>query len=109
MTRKRVQPYKNPIEVPYASRRKTYTPPARGIMVGSSEQQSAPVMVNKPATPQASTSQPGAPLNRDVSAEVMKIPDPIIEPITIIVASTGPSPRTKPDSCWVAALLVINQ
>jgi hypothetical protein len=52
-------------------------------------------MVSKPATAHASSSQPGAPLNRDVSAEVIKMPDPIIDPITIIVASIGPSARTK--------------
>jgi hypothetical protein len=85
------------MDFPYASRKKTYTPPARGIMVASSEQQRAPVIVNKPATAHARSNQPGAPLSRDDSAEVMKMPEPIIEPITIIVASTGPSARTKPD------------
>src|SRR5262252_3039625 len=65
-------------------------------MVASSEQQSAPVIVNKPASAQARSSQPGAPLSREDSAEVMKIPEPIIEPITIIVASIGPSARTRP-------------
>ena len=40
-------------------------------------------------------SQPGAPTNRVDSAEVIKIPDPIIEPITIMVASSGASPRTS--------------
>src|SRR5207244_6978927 len=68
-------------------------------MVASSEQHNAPVMVSKPATAHASRSQPGAPLNRDDSAEVIKMPDPIIEPITIIVASIGPSARTKLDCC----------
>src|SRR4030095_1318712 len=43
--------------------------------------------------------QPGPPLNRADSAEVMKIPEPIIDPTTIIVASTGPIARTKPDGC----------
>src|SRR5215510_12598047 len=64
-------------------------------MVANSEQHSAPVMVSKPAVAHASSSQPGAPLNRDDSAEVIKMPDPIIEPMTIIVASIGPSARTK--------------
>src|SRR5262249_22924550 len=67
----------------------------------------------KPARPQASNSQPGAPLNRDDSAETMKIPDPIIEPMTIIVASIGPSARTRlvvslgdvpPSGCTALAL-----
>src|SRR5205823_14564819 len=43
----------------------------------------------------ARSNQPGAPLNRDDSAEVIKMPDPIIEPITIIVASIGPRARSK--------------
>jgi hypothetical protein len=39
----------------------------------------------------------------------MKMPDPIIEPITIIVASTGPSARTSPDGCrWSILLLTTN-
>ena len=75
-------------------------------MVASSEQQSAPVIVIKPATAQASNNQPGAPINRADSADVMKMPDPIIEPITIIVASTGPRARTSPDCCRLSVLLL---
>jgi hypothetical protein len=66
-------------------------------MVASSEQHSAPVTVSKPATAHASNSQPGAPVNRADSAEVIKMPEPIIDPTTIMVASTGPSARTNPD------------
>src|SRR5213076_1818081 len=66
-------------------------------MVASSEQQSAPVMVSKPAKAHPSSNQPGAPLNRDDSADVIKMPEPIIDPMTIIIASIGPSPRTRPD------------
>jgi hypothetical protein len=64
-------------------------------MAASSEQQSAPVIVINPATAQARTSQPGAPVSRADSADVMKMPDPIIEPTTIMVASSGPRRRTK--------------
>src|SRR6478672_7919428 len=64
-------------------------------MVANSEQHSAPVIVHKPAIAQASSNQPGAPLNRDDSAEVIKMPEPIIEPMTIMVASIGPSARTR--------------
>ena len=79
-------------------------------MVASSEQHNAPVMVSKPATAQASSSQPGAPLSCDDSAEVIKMPDPIIEPITIIVASIGPSVRTSPDGGWrLSVLLLMNE
>jgi hypothetical protein len=55
--------------------------------------------VSKPAIAQASKSHPGPPLNRADSAEVMKMPEPIIDPMTIMVASIGPSARTKPDGC----------
>src|SRR2546423_6001218 len=64
-------------------------------MAASSEQQSAPVIVITPATAQARISQPGAPVRRDDSADVRKIPEPIIEPTTIIVASSGPRRRTR--------------
>jgi hypothetical protein len=33
----------------------------------------------------------------------MKMPDPIIEPITIIVASIGPSARTRLDCFWLSS------
>jgi hypothetical protein len=72
---------------------KQYWPPARGIIAASSAQQRAPVIVSTAATTQANSSQPGAPINRADSAEVMKIPEPIIDPITIIVASSGPRAR----------------
>src|SRR5436309_15948832 len=74
-------------------------------MVASSAQQSAPVIVIKPATPQASNNQPGAPLKRADSAEVIKIPEPIIDPITIVVASIGPSARTNPPCCCLSLTL----
>jgi hypothetical protein len=51
--------------------------------------------VSNPATIHVNNNQPGAPINRDDSAETMKIPDPIIEPITIMVASSKPRPRTS--------------
>src|SRR5207249_1470625 len=73
-------------------------------MVASSEQHNAPVMVSKPATAHASSSQPGAPLNRDDSAEVIKMPDPIIEPITIIVASIGPRAWNQPSVIQVITI-----
>src|ERR1051326_6437916 len=78
-------------------------------MVASSEQHNAPVMVSNPAKAHARSNHPGAPLNRDDSAEVIKMPDPIIEPITIIVASMGPSARIRlEDDGSFAVLLAIN-
>jgi hypothetical protein len=67
------------------------------------------VIVNNPANAHASNSQPGAPLNRDDSADTIKMPDPIIEPMTIMVASIGPSARTSSeDDRWSAVMLLIN-
>src|SRR5690242_11391481 len=80
---------------PYASRRKTYCPPARGHIAASSAQQSAPVIVKTPASAHAINNQPGEPTNLEDSAEVMKMPDPIIDPTTIIVASSKPRPRSS--------------
>ena len=41
-------------------------------------------------------SRPGDCTWRAMSAETMKMPEPIIEPITIVVASISPRPLTSP-------------
>ena len=65
---------------------------------------SAPVTVSNPDAIQASNNHPGAPISRDDSAETMKIPEPIIDPTTIMVASSRPRERTRfaesVDSRW---------
>jgi hypothetical protein len=40
-----------------------------------------------------------------MSAETMKIPEPIIEPATTIVESNKPKPRTKPSSFLSSAAI----
>src|SRR5438132_5388881 len=94
-TKNRDQPKRKPVAEPYASRRKTYWPPARGIIAASSAQQSAPVIVRTPAMAHAASSHPGDPTMVIDLADTMKIPEPIIDPITIIVASRRPKPRTS--------------
>src|SRR4051812_20278640 len=64
-------------------------------MAASSAHDRAPVIVSTPATAQATSNHPGDPTSFDESAETRKIPDPIIDPITIIVASKTLRPRTK--------------
>src|ERR1044072_8368297 len=103
MIRNRPQPKRNPIDGPYASLRNTYWPPARGHIAASSAQQSAPVMVSTPGLATAISSQRGEPTSRDDSAETIKIPDPIIDPTTIMVASSRLSSRT---SLGEASLLI---
>src|ERR1051325_10948326 len=95
MIRNRPQPKRNPTGGPYASRRNTYWPPARGHMAANSAQHIAPVMVSTPASAHAASSHPGEPTSRDDSAETINIPDPIIDPTTIMVASSRLSPRTS--------------
>ena len=65
----------------------------------------APSTVIRPVTTHAASNQPGAPTSRADSAEVMKIPEPIIDPTTIIVASSVPSSRTKAPGSVVASLV----
>src|SRR6476660_7421451 len=72
---------------PIDSRRNTYCPPARGNIAASSPYERAPSSVITPVTIHAIRSQKGEPSVRDILAETMKIPEPIIEPATSIVAS----------------------
>src|SRR2546421_12769513 len=53
-------------------------------------------MVSSPVRIHVSSSPPAEPVCREISAATMKIPDPIIEPTTIMVPSNNPMARTKP-------------
>src|SRR6185503_18839812 len=55
-----------------------------------------------PVTSHAASSQPGLPMLRAMSAETMKIPEPIIDPTTTIVESYRPRPRWNSVSRVVA-------
>ena len=50
-------------------------------------------------TSQAAISSAGEPTPRDMSAETMKMPEPIMEPMTIAVAEKRPSPLTNSGGC----------
>jgi len=52
-------------------------------------------LVINAVTSQAAISSAGDPRPRDISAETIKMPDPIIEPITIAVAENSPIPCTN--------------
>src|SRR6266853_1693441 len=58
---------------------------------------------------QAASSPPVEPVCRAISADTMKIPDPIIDPTTIIVESNRPRPRTNPDDSVCAAASVTTE
>src|SRR5438552_16783609 len=65
--------------------------------------------VNNPVTNQTTSNQPGAPTSRARTAETIKMPEPIIDPATIIVESSKPSPRMNPvdlSSALAAALAI---
>src|SRR5438876_9958440 len=65
-------------------------------MAANSAQQRAPVIVRTPAIAQEASSHPVEPTIVIDLAETMKMPDPIIDPMTIIVASNMLRPRTSP-------------
>src|SRR5919112_2033373 len=104
MTMERVQPKRNPAAGDRPSRRKTYCPPARGIMAASSAYARAPVTVIAPVITHTSSSAPGpqAETCRPMSADTMKIPEPIMEPTTSDMAASGPIPRINSDGADVA-------
>ena len=53
-----------------------------------------------PVMSQTRSSQPGEPTVRAMSAVTMKMPEPIIEPTTIIVASNRPSIAAQAAGAW---------
>ncbi len=63
-------------------------------------------MVMKPVTSHAPISSAGESVMRAMSAETMKMPEPIIEPITRVVALVSPRPFTNPLSLAGAAEMV---
>src|SRR5216110_1418317 len=90
------------------SRRKTYWPPARGYIAASSPYESAPKIVITPVAIHAMSSQKGELTVREISAETMKMPEPIIEPATSIVASVSVSALTNSrDDGAISAVAVV--
>src|SRR5580693_2775153 len=78
-----------------------YCPPACGNIAASSPYESAADTVSSPVKTQVSSKPPGEPVCREMSAATMNIPEPIIDPTTIIVPSNNPIARTKPGSFLV--------
>src|SRR6266571_3763587 len=61
--------------------------------------------VTIPEAAQTRSSRPGAWTSRSISAETMKIPEPIMDPTTRAVASSRESALTKSAwGCWVVAI-----
>src|SRR5208283_318353 len=58
-------------------------------------------MVKRPVIAHAPISRAGDCVSRAISAETMKMPEPIIEPITSMVALVRPRPLTSSWSWWV--------
>ena len=59
------------------------------------------MIVITPARPQTSSSQPDPPMSRAISAETMKMPEPIIVPATSMVASNRPRRCSRPAAVTV--------
>src|SRR3984885_7275477 len=66
------------------------------MAAASSPKLKAPISVITPDTSHTISSRAGLFTWWEMSAETMKMPDPTIEPATIIVASKRPSPFTSP-------------
>ena len=79
---KRIQPYKKPGMSPYASRKNTYSPPARGKSAPISAYVNAPASDKSPAHTQTSNTIDGEPTCCAMVADFKKIPVPIIVPTT---------------------------
>src|ERR1041384_7903662 len=62
-------------------------------MPASSPYDRAAGTVSTPVISQATSSQPGLPTCRAVSADTRKMPEPIIEPTTTALASSSPRAR----------------
>jgi hypothetical protein len=77
-------------------------------MAASSPYDSAAPTVSRPVMIHTTNSHPGEPTWRAMSAETMKMPEPIIDPATIIVESSSPSPRMNPSlvCCSISATSV---
>jgi hypothetical protein len=92
---------------PIDSRRKTYCPPALGYMAASSPYARAPSNVITPVITHATTNQNGEGSDLAMSAETMKMPEPIIEPATSMVASVNVMAFTKPEgsACALGAVV----
>ena len=71
----------------------TSCPPAQGMRTTRSPNLRAPTTVIRPAMSQTSSGYAGAPTLRAMSALTMKMPEPIMEPITSSVASISLSSR----------------
>ncbi len=55
-------------------------------------------MVSAAVTNQVAIRRPGEFTCRPISAATMKTPEPIIDPMTRVVAETSPKPLTRPPS-----------
>jgi len=81
-------------------------PPACGNIAASSPYASAAAIVRQPVRIQVKQQPAAEPVCREISAATIKMPEPIIEPTTIIVASYSPIAFTNWCSPLPAAVLV---
>src|SRR5215831_9169037 len=65
-------------------------------------------MVIKPVTSQAAMSSAGELTSRAISADTIKMPEPIMEPITSVVALVRPSPLTNPVSLEARGIVFVS-
>ena len=80
VTNTKIQPNTNAAASPYASRRKTYTPPVRGSIELSSATVRAPQMLMRPNATQSAMMMSGLGTRPAIVGGVRKMPLPMVMP-----------------------------
>ena len=88
-------PYMNATEGWYASRRYAYCPPTSGRSAASSAYANAPSSAMTPPAAHAPTISAGVCTDCATTYGLMKMPEPMMPPMTIMVASNAPRRRAS--------------
>ena len=89
------QPKRKPASRPHPSRRKTYQPPVCGSDAASSATESAPASEIRPPASQTPSISVGSGTRDAIDAGVLKMPEPIVTPMTMPIADQKPSRRAS--------------
>jgi hypothetical protein len=90
ITAKHAHPYRKAIKSPNIKRKYTYRPPVRGNIAPISAKIKAPNKENIPAMTQTRASQTGQPTCAAITAGFIKMPEPMMLPVTTAVAAQKP-------------------
>ena len=100
-TVKIIQPYRNAGNSPYASRRKTYCPPASGYIAAISAKAKQASSEMSPPAIQIPRKYSGLCTAFAIGAAVRKMPEPMMPPTISSTESVSESPRSSVTACLV--------